>query len=185
MASESYDVNPMHTGVVSGTVASGVIVSSHGIHEPNNNSVEKVVPPLTISVIPAPPSTPKSTIQQTTKAEESREGPPSAGKRGASGPLVSTSDEDSSPDSPRESPRGKSLSPPCLGDHDYENVSSPGNSSTASGPTYVRQPGFTHHAHEVSRPRVKKKKTAVITVKEGLPRDPTPPKAKPKRGKRR
>ncbi|GFN75878.1 hypothetical protein PoB_000238400 [Plakobranchus ocellatus] len=36
-------------------------------------------------------------------------------------------------------------------DHDYENVASP-CSSTASGPTYVRQPGFRHHAHEVTLP---------------------------------
>ncbi|RUS73953.1 hypothetical protein EGW08_018291, partial [Elysia chlorotica] len=36
-------------------------------------------------------------------------------------------------------------------DHDYENVASP-CSSTASGPTYVRQPGFRHHAHEVTIP---------------------------------
>ena len=74
----------------------------------------------------------------------------------------------------------------ALPDHDYENVSSPGNSSTASGPTYVRQPGFTQHAHEVtvSRPKIKKKKTALIAMKEGLrKREPTPPKTKPKRGR--
>ena len=145
------------------------------------------------------------------------------GKRGPSGPLATTSDEDSSPESPRESPRGEyprelphgetprgefpresprtsrdstrseesvesrdsALSPtsPLL-DHDYENVSSPGGSSTASGPTYVRQPGFTQHAHEVvARPRIKKKKSTCISIKEGIRRrEPTPPKAKPKRG---
>ena len=33
---------------------------------------------------------------------------------------------------------------------DCEGVASPGASSTSSEPTYVRQPGFEHHAHEVS-----------------------------------
>lgn len=66
----------------------------------------------------------------------------------------------------------------ALADHDYDNVSSPG-SSTASGPTYVRQPGFTYHAHEVCRPKVKKKKTL---LNPGAV-NPTPPKAKIKRGK--
>ena len=37
-------------------------------------------------------------------------------------------------------------------DLDYESVSSPGNSSTASGPTYVRPAGFDHHAHDVLAP---------------------------------
>ena len=32
---------------------------------------------------------------------------------------------------------------------EYDSVSSPGGSSTASGPTYIRQAGFEHHAHEV------------------------------------
>ncbi len=32
---------------------------------------------------------------------------------------------------------------------DYESVSSPGGSSTASGPIYVRPAGFEHHAQEV------------------------------------
>ncbi len=32
---------------------------------------------------------------------------------------------------------------------DYCSVSSPGGSSTASGPTYVRPAGFEHHAQEV------------------------------------
>ena len=106
------------------------------------------------------------------------------GKRGASGPIVTTSDEEEQgSDSPRRS-RDSTFSPTLL-DHDYENVSSPGNSSTASGPTYVRQPGFTHHAHEVtvSKPRIKKKKCALIAVKDGIRRrEPTPPKNKPKRG---
>ena len=111
------------------------------------------------------------------------------GKRGPTGPIATTSDEDE-PGPGQEDP-----APPhtehdyALPDHDYENVSSPGNSSTASGPTYVRQPGFTHHAHEVtvspvSRPKIKKKKTALLSVKDGLrKRDPTPPKTRPKRGK--
>ena len=37
-------------------------------------------------------------------------------------------------------------------DLDYESVSSPGNSSTASGPTYIRPAGFDHHAHDVLAP---------------------------------
>ncbi|KAK2143948.1 hypothetical protein LSH36_798g01061 [Paralvinella palmiformis] len=120
------------------------------------------------------------------------------GKRGPSGPIVTTSDEDECPDSPRDGAGGvvrcgvdgamddkgsRTFSPPML-DHDYENISSPGNSSTASGPTYVRQPGFSHHAHEVtvSKPRVKKKKTTLLCVKDGLRRrEPTPPRNKPKR----
>ena len=32
---------------------------------------------------------------------------------------------------------------------DYESVSSPGGSSTASGPTYIRPAGFEHHAQEI------------------------------------
>ena len=39
-------------------------------------------------------------------------------------------------------------------DLDYESVSSPGNSSTASGPTYIRPAGFDHHAHDVLAPLV-------------------------------
>jgi hypothetical protein len=37
-------------------------------------------------------------------------------------------------------------------DLDYESVSSPGNSSTASGPTYIRPAGFDHHAQDVLAP---------------------------------
>lgn len=33
---------------------------------------------------------------------------------------------------------------------DYENVASPGGSSTASGPVYVRTPGFEQHGHSVT-----------------------------------
>ena len=72
-----------------------------------------------------------------------------------------------------------------VSDHDYENVSSPGNSSTASGPIYTRQPGFAQHAHEVSRPKTKKKKTVVpLWQTEGaITNEPTPPtRSKPKRG---
>lgn len=32
---------------------------------------------------------------------------------------------------------------------DYDSVASPGASSTSSEPSYVRQPGFDHHAHQV------------------------------------
>jgi len=39
-------------------------------------------------------------------------------------------------------------------DLDYESVSSPGNSSTASGPTYIRPAGFEHHAHDILAPLV-------------------------------
>ena len=111
------------------------------------------------------------------------------GKREAAGPIVTTSDEDeppTPPESPRES-REATLSP-TFHDHDYENVSSPGGSSTASGPTYVRPPGFTFHAHSVAKPKVKKKKTtaALIALQDGvtptLNKEPVPPRNKPKRG---
>ncbi len=122
------------------------------------------------------------------------------GKRRPSAPMVASSDEDEPVAGPSPSPSSASggtsegiHSPTghvehdyALPDHDYENVNSPGNSSTASGPIYVRQPGFTHHAHEVtvSRPKIKKKKTALLSVKDGIKRrEPTPPKTKPKRGK--
>ncbi|WAR15660.1 hypothetical protein MAR_005765 [Mya arenaria] len=64
-------------------------------------------------------------------------------------------------------------------DHDYENVASPSGSSTASGPVYVRPPGFTYHAQEIRR---KKKKSGLLDRREGLKsRAPTPPKVKPRR----
>ncbi|KAK6177687.1 hypothetical protein SNE40_015740 [Patella caerulea] len=69
-------------------------------------------------------------------------------------------------------------------DHDYENIASP-CSSTASGPTYVRPPGFEHHAQEiVSNSKIKKKKTALFPSRENLRKREqtvTPPKVKPKR----
>lgn len=107
------------------------------------------------------------------------------GKRGASGPIASASDEEEQdPQSPVSTNTEPPAISPTLLDHDYENVSSPGNSSTASGPTYARQPGFTIHAHEITVSKVKKKKSAIISVKEGVRRrEPTPPKSKPKRGK--
>lgn len=121
------------------------------------------------------------------------------GKREAPGPIVTTSDEEeiSPPSSPRKS---QTISPTCH-DHDYENIGSPGGSSTASGPTYIRQPGFSHHAHSVVKS--KKKKTAVhvhllekfeklssrIYDKSGQAphlstvKEPTPPqKSRPRRG---
>ncbi|XP_045162732.1 uncharacterized protein LOC123527390 [Mercenaria mercenaria] len=65
-------------------------------------------------------------------------------------------------------------------DHDYENVASPSGSSTASGPVYVRPPGFQHHAQEIRRK--KKKSTGLLDRREGLKsRAPTPPKVKPRR----
>ncbi|KAF6018479.1 hypothetical protein EB796_023214 [Bugula neritina] len=42
-----------------------------------------------------------------------------------------------------------------------DNPCSPGASSTcsgSSGPVYIRPPGFKHHAQEITRPRIKKKK---------------------------
>lgn len=66
-------------------------------------------------------------------------------------------------------------------DHDYENVASPSGSSTASGPVYIRPPGFRHHAQEIKK--VKKKKTTEFDFKSALKkRAPTPPKVRPKRG---
>lgn len=66
-------------------------------------------------------------------------------------------------------------------DHDYENVASPSGSSTASGPVYVRPPGFQHHAQEIRRK--KKKSNGLLERREGLKsRAPTPPKVKPRRG---
>ena len=111
---------------------------------------------------------------------------PANGKRGPSAPLnLQPSSDEDEPKDTRTDERGSAFSPTLL-DHDYENVSSPGSSSTASGPTYVRQPGFTQHAHEViAKPKIKKKKTTeLLSVKNGLRRrEPTPPKNKPKRGR--
>ncbi|KAK3105020.1 hypothetical protein FSP39_015310 [Pinctada imbricata] len=102
-------------------------------------------------------------------------------KRGAPGPLVTTSDEeetDSLPPSPRSSVASSSSvhQHSVELDHDYENVASPGGSSTASGPVYIRPPGFKHHAQEIKK--VKKKKTAsFLDANNGLKRRaPTPPK---------
>lgn len=69
-------------------------------------------------------------------------------------------------------------------DHDYENVASPSGSSTASGPIYVRPPGFQHHAHEIRQEtrRKKKKPTGLLDRREGIKsRAPTPPKVKARR----
>ena len=88
-------------------------------------------------------------------------------KRGPSGPLQPPSSDEDEPvvkegeagaEPEADSGRESSTFSPTLLDHDYENVSSPGSSSTASGPTYIRQPGFTQHAHEVvAKPKIKKK----------------------------
>ena len=70
-------------------------------------------------------------------------------------------------------------------DHDYENVASPSGSSTASGPIYVRPPGFQHHAHEIRQEarRKKKKPIGLLDRREGIKsRAPTPPKVKARRG---
>ena len=101
------------------------------------------------------------------------------------------SDTETTPSSP-PSPRDCATSPPPSSfahehDHDYENVASP-CSSTASGPIYVRPPGFTHHAQEVESvksklARKKSRPAAVISLREGFKkREQTPPKTKPRRG---
>lgn len=86
--------------------------------------------------------------------------------------------------SPSPDPGFNSHRQACEGyehDHDYENVASPSGSSTASGPVYVRPPGFQHHAQEIRRK--KKKSTGLLDRREGLKsRAPTPPKVKPRRG---
>ena len=107
-------------------------------------------------------------------------------KRGAPGPLVTTSDEetDSLPPSPRSNVTSSSSvhQESYALDHDYENVASPGGSSTASGPVYIRPPGFKHHAQEIKK--VKKKKTAAfLDTRNGLKkRAPTPPKMRQRKG---
>ncbi|XP_064611916.1 uncharacterized protein LOC135475896 [Liolophura sinensis] len=117
------------------------------------------------------------------------------GKRGPSEPIATTSDEEETCDSWKD---GQTEGPPearkCIdsplqspvspvGSVDYENVSSPGDSSTASGPVYVRQPGFTHHAHEVTKPKSKKKKTLTVTdrLSTRTPEQELAPKARPKK----
>ncbi|XP_011434467.1 uncharacterized protein [Magallana gigas] len=108
--------------------------------------------------------------------------PQHGSKRGASGPLVTSSDEEESlPPSPRSSVNSSSsVQHAYEHDHDYENVASPSGSSTASGPVYIRPPGFRHHAQEIKK--VKKKKTTEFDFKSALKkRAPTPPKVRPKR----
>ena len=78
---------------------------------------------------------------------------PKSDSSGQSTLLLSPAEASSEGDAPVSSPTSSS-SNSCFAyelDHDYENVASP-CSSTASGPTYVRQPGFRHHAHEVTLP---------------------------------
>uniref|UniRef100_K1Q688 Receptor ligand binding region domain-containing protein n=1 Tax=Magallana gigas TaxID=29159 RepID=K1Q688_MAGGI len=111
--------------------------------------------------------------------------PQHGSKRGASGPLVTSSDEEESlPPSPRSSVNSSSsVQHAYEHDHDYENVASPSGSSTASGPVYIRPPGFRHHAQEIKK--VKKKKTTEFDFKSALKkRAPTPPKVRPKRDMR-
>ena len=79
------------------------------------------------------------------------------GKREAGGPLVTTSDEETPPQSPRQS----SLSP-IDHDHDYGNISSP--ASCTSDQELVRPPGFLQRAYTVSKPKVKKKKDGIIAA---------------------
>ncbi|XP_061197517.1 uncharacterized protein LOC133205681 [Saccostrea echinata] len=108
--------------------------------------------------------------------------PQQGSKRGAPGPLVTSSDEEESlPPSPRSSVNSSSsIQHAYEHDHDYEPAASPSGSSTASGPVYIRPPGFKHHAQEIKK--VKKKKTTVFDFKSALKkRAPTPPKVRPKR----
>ena len=66
---------------------------------------------------------------------------------------------------PRASkPRTNSLSTDeggATGDFYADSVSSPGGSSTASGPTYARPAGFEHHAQEIL---VSKAKSTTVTA---------------------
>ncbi|CAD5124800.1 DgyrCDS13063 [Dimorphilus gyrociliatus] len=108
----------------------------------------------------------------------------SSSKRTNSGPLVTTSDEEEL-DSPRinnNSDSSSTFSPLPLQDHDYESLGSP-NSSTASGPTYVRKPGFEHHAHEFQEKKpitVRRNKLMRFHASQqpapGLRKQPAPPK---------
>ena len=73
--------------------------------------------------------------------------------------------------------------------NDYEDVSSPGSSSTASGPIYIRKPGFQHYALEIhgQRPKLKKQKLNLVAIHTHRDnairrREPTPPKARTRRG---
>lgn len=123
------------------------------------------------------------------------------GKRVSSSPLASSSDEEGTAE--KDGPANDSVSDsreqdktllavdtsgpsPTLPDHDYEAAHSPGDSSssTTSEPSYIRQPGFTHHAHRVvCYPKAKKKRIFIATVKGQKHREPIPPKSRPRRGK--
>ena len=127
------------------------------------------------------------------------------GKRVSSSPLASSSDEEGSPNTDTEKDILENDSDsrvhdkavlatdahapvplPTLPDHDYETAPSPGDSSssTTSEPSYVRQPGFTLHAHRVvCYPKAKKKRIFIATVKGQKHREPVPPKSRPRRGK--
>lgn len=105
---------------------------------------------------------------------------------------TSISNKEEVADSP-SSPSSHTLSPASSfayeHDHDYDSVGSP-CSSTASGPVYVRPPGFGHHAQEIEAPhtnnKLKKKKkvpVSLVSLREGCKRrEATPPKQKTKRG---
>ncbi|KAI0237036.1 hypothetical protein LSAT2_012482 [Lamellibrachia satsuma] len=121
------------------------------------------------------------------------------GKRVSSSPLASSSDEEGTAE--KDGPANDSVSDsreqdktllavdtsgpsPTLPDHDYEAAHSPGDSSssTTSEPSYIRQPGFTHHAHRVvCYPKAKKKRIFIATVKGQKHREPIPPKSRPRR----
>ncbi|XP_013416853.1 uncharacterized protein LOC106178273 [Lingula anatina] len=118
--------------------------------------------------------------------------PPSGGKRGPSGPLANSSDEEDAGDAVNISVSSTSTTtsspstPSPNASSDYENVASPGGSSTASGPIYVRPPGFAHHGQEILKTPASKpswrKKRAILAMKEGLKkREPTPPRPKSKK----
>lgn len=53
---------------------------------------------------------------------------------------------------PPSKPNGTVVDPAETWDYGYDSVNSPSGSSTASGPTYVRPPGFEHHGQEIVIP---------------------------------
>ena len=120
-------------------------------------------------------------------AGKGKRGPPE-GQLGAT--SSSSSDEDNL-ESPRQLPMVNVQKQLPL-DHDYDYANSPSGSSTASGgvTSYVRQPGFTHHAYTIRRPKKKKNKAEDVTVDDDVDdqsaskpaKHPAPVKNKPVRG---
>ncbi|XP_074654387.1 uncharacterized protein LOC141908299 [Tubulanus polymorphus] len=111
---------------------------------------------------------------------------PGGGKRRSAAPLTTTSDESDDGDVPSVSRASADIETDSAVE-DSSPLSPCSGSSTASGPIYIRPPGFKHHAHSdraeiISRPRIKKKKKIVI-LRDGIKRQETTvtPKIKPKR----